>query len=69
MDAAGIHTQSCQSNKLKEVKEEEEDYQDNKEEEAATLHNLEGPAFTSIVGQNFYNLVSKPTLYFLFNFP
>ncbi|KAM5549082.1 B3 domain-containing protein Os01g0723500-like [Rosa sericea] len=66
--AAAIHTQSCQSNKLKEVKEEEEDYQDNKEEEAATLHNLEGPAFTSIIGQNFYNL-AVPTDFSMKYFP
>ncbi|KAK9901944.1 hypothetical protein M0R45_001814 [Rubus argutus] len=48
--AAGIHIRSCQSNKVKEVKEEE----------AATLPNLEFPAFTSFIGQGLYN-VAVPT--------
>lgn len=64
MEAAGIHIRSCQSNKVKEVKEEEEDYLDNKEEEAATLPNLEFPAFTSFIGQGLYNVVSKPIVDF-----
>ena len=65
MEAAGIHTRSCQSNILKEVKEEEEDYCPGKEE-AAALPNFEGPVFTRIMREALYYVVIKPTLYFLF---
>ena len=63
-EAAGKNIPSCQSTELKEIKEGEEDYQDS-EEEAATLPKSEFPSFTSIIGAGSYNVVSKPTLYFV----
>jgi hypothetical protein len=54
------------ANKLIELNGGEEDYQDSEEKEDATLPKSELPSFASIIGPRIYNVVSKPTLYFVF---